>query len=163
MKFSVCLPDQDPDHWMDVEAGDAEHAATKIAEHLCSRDPDWYRSFNAGEALVIREEGACAPELPPGQPGDERFEVTVESVPHFSARRMEVETPETCRRCTECVGEEHHWLTSMPECPEDGEPFIPCKHCDARAALCEECFEAPVWPIVSDQPLCSGCRLEGES
>lgn len=64
-----------------------------------------------------------------------------------------------CRRCLECVGEEHHWLTSMPECPEDGEPFIPCKHCDARAAVCDECCEAPVWPIVSNQPLCADCRL----
>ena len=79
------------------------------------------------------------------------------------AERAAREAAETCRRCTECVGEEHHWLTSMPECPEDGEPFIPCKHCDARAAVCDECFEAPVWPIMSNQPLCASCRLEGES
>lgn len=71
----------------------------------------------------------------------------------------EIARRRTCRRCTECVGEEHHWLTSMPECPEGGEPFIPCKHCDERAALCEECGEAPVWPIVSNQPLCADCRL----
>lgn len=64
-----------------------------------------------------------------------------------------------CRRCVECQGQEHHWLTAMPECPENGEPFIPCKHCDARAGVCEGCFEAPVWPQMSDQPLCAECRM----
>jgi hypothetical protein len=64
----------------------------------------------------------------------------------------------TCRRCSECEGEEHHWLTSMPELPVDGEPYIPCKHCLARAAVCDECLECPVYPIVSDQPLCVDCR-----
>ena len=61
-------------------------------------------------------------------------------------------TPAPCRRCTECVGEEHHWLTAIPELPEDGAPYIPCKHCDAR-----------VWPIVSDQPICAECRMGAES
>lgn len=46
----------------------------------------------------------------------------------------------------------------MPECPEDGEPFIPCKHCDARAGLCDECCECPVWPVVSNQKLCVDCQ-----
>jgi hypothetical protein len=68
----------------------------------------------------------------------------------------------TCRRCTECVGEQHHWLTAMPECPEGGEPFIPCKHCDARAALCDECFEGPIWPIVSPA-ICKSCRFVAEA
>jgi hypothetical protein len=63
-----------------------------------------------------------------------------------------------CRRCVECRGEEHHWLTSMPECPEEGEPYVPCKHCDARAPLCDQCMEAPVWPLTGDPTLCGDCR-----
>lgn len=30
--------------------------------------------------------------------------------------------------CVDCEGEDHHW---MPACPEDGEPLMVCKHCDA--------------------------------
>lgn len=67
---------------------------------------------------------------------------------------------EACRRCVECAGQQHHWLTSMPECPENGEPFIPCKHCDARSAVCEDCFDGAVWPPDRDPPLCSDCRCE---
>jgi hypothetical protein len=62
-----------------------------------------------------------------------------------------------CRRCTECEGQEHHWL--MPDCTnEDGtpcEPFIPCKHCDARAAVCEGCYEGPALPGSSRCGECS--------
>jgi hypothetical protein len=70
--------------------------------------------------------------------------------------------PEPCRRCSECVPEwPHHWMTYLPECPEGAEPFYPCKHCDARAAVCEGC-DGPVFPRVSNQlPLCAGCRVEG--
>ena len=41
-----------------------------------------------------------------------------------------------CRRCAECVGQDHHWLP-VPE--EDSDWFFPCKHCDARAPVCEDC------------------------
>ena len=71
------------------------------------------------------------------------------------------ERPESCRRCIECEGEAHHWLTSMPECPEGGEPFISCKHCDARAAICEECFEGPVWPPTTSEQRCELCSAPG--
>jgi len=64
-----------------------------------------------------------------------------------------------CRRCLECAGQAHHWITSMPECPEGGEPFIACKHCDARASLCDDCGEGPVWPS-SNGGLCEECQLE---
>jgi hypothetical protein len=65
----------------------------------------------------------------------------------------------TCRRCVECRDQPHHWLTSMPECPEGGEPFIPCKHCDARAGVCGECAEGAVWP--PDAKLCELCNAPG--
>lgn len=77
--------------------------------------------------------------------------------------RLEIrpEGATTCRRCVECQGEEHHWLT-LPECPEEGEPYFPCKHCNARAGVCDLCCEVPVWPIMSNQPLCEDCREENE-
>jgi hypothetical protein len=61
----------------------------------------------------------------------------------------------TCRRCTECLGEDHHWLPWLPDFDESGDPFVPCKHCDARANLCEDCFEAPASPPAGDR--CEDC------
>jgi hypothetical protein len=78
VKYSVCCPDQDPDDWTDVEAFDAELAATTYAEDLCSSDPEIYSRFEGGDIVLVRADGSFAPE---------RFEVTVESVPHFSALR----------------------------------------------------------------------------
>lgn len=66
-----------------------------------------------------------------------------------------------CRRCVECVGQPHHWLTSVPEFPEVGEPYVPCKHCDARAAVCEECWEGPVWPPTTNNQRCELCNAQG--
>jgi hypothetical protein len=66
-----------------------------------------------------------------------------------------------CRRCGECEGQPHHWLTSMPECPEGGEAFIPCKHCDARARVCDECCEGPVWPADANNRRCELCNAPG--
>jgi hypothetical protein len=46
----------------------------------------------------------------------------------------------SCRRCSECVGQEHHWIdASDVEGPDD--PDLDCKHCDAKAFTCEECDE----------------------
>lgn len=67
----------------------------------------------------------------------------------------------SCRRCFECAGLEHHWLTSVPECPEGSEPFIPCKHCDARAAVCDDCGEGAVWPPAPNNKLCDECSAPG--
>ena len=34
----------------------------------------------------------------------------------------------TCRRCTGCEGQDHHW---MPDCDEEtGLPLMVCKHCE---------------------------------
>lgn len=71
---------------------------------------------------------------------------------------MAGETP--CRRCVECIGQDHHWLTSMPEMYREGiggGAYVPCKHCEARAGLCEECFEGAVWPPVPGG-LCDLCN-----
>lgn len=114
--------------------------------------------LKAGERFVQCWEDADAVPHPVEMPAEaELFKAVMAYVGHDID--AEIDRRMTCRRCTECEGQEHHWLTSMPECPEGGEPFISCKHCDERAALCEECGEAPVWPIVSNQPLCADCRL----
>lgn len=67
-----------------------------------------------------------------------------------------------CRRCLECIGQAHHWLTSMPDASlmaAGGDPFIPCKHCDARAGVCSECCEGAVWPATGDK--CELCLAPG--
>ena len=49
-----------------------------------------------------------------------------------------------CRRCTECEGEEHHWMVILGEAESDGDDItIPCKHCDAttHGVDCEACGE----------------------
>ncbi len=37
--------------------------------------------------------------------------------------------------CADCEGEDHHW---MLECPEDGDPLMVCKHCDAWREIRDE-------------------------
>ena len=38
------------------------------------------------------------------------------------------ETPSQCRRCSECIGEDHHWLEDLDE---EGAPIFARKHCPA--------------------------------
>lgn len=61
-----------------------------------------------------------------------------------------------CRRCTECQGQEHHFLP-LAEWDEQAEEFYyPCKHCDARARCCSECEDA-IWPVVEGVERCGYC------
>jgi hypothetical protein len=78
VKFEVCQPDSDPDHWMEVAAPYAEQAATMIAEHLCKRDPEDFEVFERGAVLLVRRKHNAGKTL--------RFTVTVEQVPQFRAR-----------------------------------------------------------------------------
>lgn len=43
---------------------------------------------------------------------------------------------EMCRRCSECVGQDHHWCSEIRT--DDGER-LHCKHCDATAVECPVC------------------------
>lgn len=52
--------------------------------------------------------------------------------------------PAPCRRCSECRGENHHWLeectppaTDMSE--DTGWAGYICKHCDAKVEMCDAC------------------------
>jgi hypothetical protein len=46
-----------------------------------------------------------------------------------------------CRRCSECRGENHHWLEASYLPPPQGDGFngYECKHCDARTEMCDGC------------------------
>jgi hypothetical protein len=46
-----------------------------------------------------------------------------------SAKRIDTKT---CRRCSECIGQEHHFLPIIDQDDETDELYYPCKHCDAR-------------------------------
>jgi hypothetical protein len=68
----------------------------------------------------------------------------------------------TCRRCSECVGEEHHWMVILAEPHIDdegnaGELIVPCKHCGEIATVCDEC-EGPVFP--AGRSLCAECNAD---
>lgn len=41
----------------------------------------------------------------------------------------------TCRRCSECRGQEHHFLPLEEQDEETGDFYYPCKHCDARLPI----------------------------
>lgn len=53
-----------------------------------------------------------------------------------------------CRRCSECVGEDHHWIESglvLHDLNTDEmESINVCKHCPAiRRAWCDFCAASP--------------------
>ena len=47
-------------------------------------------------------------------------------------------TKNKCRRCSECVGQAHHWMDN-DAFQDEGDPQYACKHCPAVAFWCEEC------------------------
>jgi len=47
-------------------------------------------------------------------------------------------TQQTCRRCSECEGAEHHWIDNT-DFEDEGDPTHRCKHCPALGDECEEC------------------------
>lgn len=43
---------------------------------------------------------------------------------------MSPATNKQCRRCSECPGQEHHWIEN-DDFEDEGDPEFACKHCDA--------------------------------
>lgn len=43
-----------------------------------------------------------------------------------------------CRRCSECIGAEHHWIDNE-DIDDADDPTHACKHCDAVGDECETC------------------------
>lgn len=69
-----------------------------------------------------------------------------------------------CRRCSECVGMNHHW-TPGPLAPDDPEwqpGDYACKHCEQRGDGCPECEEdgCETEGVMSSDP-CGKCGGEG--
>lgn len=66
-----------------------------------------------------------------------------------------------CRRCTECVGEQHHFLE--PELGAGDAIVWPCKHCDFQDsnAECERCGADQPQSVMQTRPdgreVCSFC------
>jgi hypothetical protein len=75
--YHCCRPDNDPASWTDVDAYDEQLAATVYVERICSRDAECYSAFVGGELVLVRDAA-----------GSQAFEVTLEMVPHFAARRL---------------------------------------------------------------------------
>ena len=64
----------------------------------------------------------------------------------------------TCRRCSECVGHEHHWIENDRFC-EPGDPEFACKHCDAACVAVddERGFSEPSGIVCAQPAICDGC------
>lgn len=70
-------------------------------------------------------------------------------------------TPNTaCRRCADCVGQEHHWIENH-RLEHDGDPYFICKHCDAACheSNPEEGIAEPSGEVVEQPAICDGCDL----
>lgn len=73
---------------------------------------------------------------------------------------------DACRRCSECEGEEHHWLECVehPSMSDDDEQFIEefvgfiCKHCEEKAHQCDGC-DGPIFPITG-ATTCGHCDAD---
>lgn len=48
-----------------------------------------------------------------------------------------------CRRCIDCLGQAHHWMTIIATADPMGDIIVPCKHCDETTlgVDCEACGE----------------------
>jgi hypothetical protein len=44
----------------------------------------------------------------------------------------------TCRRCSECIGCEHHWIDNY-DAADETDATHACKHCDVLGDECETC------------------------
>lgn len=82
----------------------------------------------------------------------------VEPTP-FGRRVSAARVGPTCRRCTECEGEEHHW--SLEILNEAGDGFV-CKHCptESDGVDCERCGD--IVPAMAAKHNKDGSWLCGE-
>ena len=59
-----------------------------------------------------------------------------------------------CRRCSECVDQDHHWSS---EIRTDDAERLQCKHCDATAAECETCDGEGSGDFNDESWICGTC------
>lgn len=58
-----------------------------------------------------------------------------EALAEIEQERSEANPKTKCRRCSECKGQEHHWLQDIDE---NDNPILICKHCEATMPY-EDC------------------------
>lgn len=56
--------------------------------------------------------------------------------------------PAECRRCSECIGQDHHWLEATVFEPDD--PEFECKHCRAQ---CRGVDDPSGFLVPDDKPI----------
>lgn len=100
--------------------------------------------FTGSEALELRSCGSRGLVERNDSTGPSEYREG-ECMPGLTPAGVLAELTRECRRCSECPGGPHHWLQPDHD-PETNRCFVPCKHCDVEAALCEACFECAVWP-----------------
>lgn len=95
----------------------------------------------------VRDEGSRAFAPSPRERGD--------------LARLNESERKTCRRCSECVGQEHHWIDSYQYEGEgtENDPDLACKHCDAIAFMCLGCDVG----MPATGQICKECRESGVS
>ena len=64
----------------------------------------------------------------------------------------------TCRRCSECVGQDHHWMENQ-RFNQDGDPEYVCKHCEAACAGVDDDdgFMVPSGVLLAQPAVCDEC------
>lgn len=67
-------------------------------------------------------------------------------------------TSDACRRCSECIGQQHHWMENG-RLVDETDPYFICKHCDAACdeADPQEGFAEPSGVLRGQPPTCNGC------
>lgn len=63
-----------------------------------------------------------------------------------------------CQRCSECEGQQHHFIENNEISGLD-DPEFTCKHCPATAFLCVGCDKL-LFPPPADEMLCADCKAE---
>jgi len=68
----------------------------------------------------------------------------------------DVPVPIVCRRCSECEGQEHHWIEN-DDFEDEGDPEFSCKHCDA---LCFSIDDDGGLPVPSGAVVWDAARVQ---
>lgn len=76
-KYLASCPNYDETYWLTIEAFDRERAAEEAAECLCAKDCGFYKTFEDGETILVKDSEET--ELVYS------YKVYVEMVPSFSA------------------------------------------------------------------------------
>jgi hypothetical protein len=82
------------------------------------------------------------------------FEPSREAVAHGELELAAL----SCRRCSDCIGQEHHWMENF-RLVDETDPYFICKHCPAACGESddEQGFAEPSGVLVAQPPICADC------